>query len=187
MRRAWVACVCLLALPLASLAQEGGESGGMKFWEWANFIVLAGGLGYIIGKYAGPAFDARSRKIRQEIIEAREMKEEADARAASVERRLANLEAEIAALRAEAHQEERVELSRYGQQTAAEIAKIQARAEEELAAAGKAARMELKGHAAKLALDLAEAKLRARMTPEAEDALLGGFVRHLDELSRPGI
>ena len=45
--------------------------------------------------------------------------------------------------------------------------------------------MELKRHAARLALDLAEAKLRARMTPETEDALLGGFVRNLDEVSRP--
>jgi F-type H+-transporting ATPase subunit b len=185
MRRLLPACACLAALPLACLAQEGGESGGMKAWEWANFIVLAAGLGYVIGKNAGPAFEARSRKIRQEMVEAGEMKEEADARAAAVERRLANLEAEIAALRAEARQEEQAEVSRYGQQTTAEIAKIQARAGQEIAAAGKAARMELKRHAARLALDLAEAKLRARMTPETEDALLGGFVRNLDEVSRP--
>ena len=185
MRRILLTCVCLAALPLVCLAEEGGESGGMKAWEWANFLVLAAGLGYVIGKNAGPAFEERSRKLSQELVEAREMKEEADARAAAVERRLANLEAEIAGLRTEAQKEEQAEVSRYAQQTTAEIAKVQAHAEQEIASAGKAARMELKRHASKLALDLAETKLRARMTPETEGALMRGFVRNLDEAARP--
>ena len=63
--------------------------------------------------------------------------------------------------------------------TAAEIAKIQAHSEQEIASAGKAARMELKRYAAELAVELAEQKVRARMTPDAQDALVQGFVRNL--------
>ena len=70
------------------------------------------------------------------------------------------------------------------QHTAAEIAKIQAHAEQEIASAGKAARMELKRYSAELAIDLAEQKIRARMTPETQDALVRGFVRDLSHRPR---
>jgi F-type H+-transporting ATPase subunit b len=125
------------------------------------------------------AFAARSKHIRKELDEAAEAKAAADARAAEVERRLSNLEAEIAALRVEAQKESQSESHRMEQHTAAEIAKIQAHAEQEIAAAGKAARMELKHHAAELAIALAEQKLRSRMTAETQDSLVKGFVRDL--------
>ena len=71
------------------------------------------------------------------------------------------------------------EAGRVGRHTAAEIAKTQANAEREIAAAGKAARTELKRYCADLAVGLAEQKVRARMTPETQDALVRGFVRDL--------
>src|SRR6516165_7301880 len=105
----------LLLSPAAVRAEEkhGEEEGSLKVWEWANFILLAAGLSYVIGKNAGPAFDARGRRIRKEMVEAEEAKKEADARAAVVEKRLANLGDEIAALRAEAQREEEAENARY--------------------------------------------------------------------------
>jgi F0F1-type ATP synthase membrane subunit b/b' len=39
--------------------------------------------------------------------------------------------------------------------------------------------MELKRYAAGLAVELAEQKVRARMTPDAQDSLVQGFVRNL--------
>jgi F0F1-type ATP synthase membrane subunit b/b' len=72
-----------------------------------------------------------------------------------------------------------VEIERLAQHTAAEIAKIQAHAEQEIASAGKAARTELKRYSAQLAVELAEQKIRARMTPQTQDALVRGFVRDL--------
>jgi F-type H+-transporting ATPase subunit b len=119
-------------------------------------------------------------KIRKDIVEAGEVRKEAETRAAEVERRLANLEAEIAALRAESGKEAEAEAGRFGRHTAAEIAKTQANAEQEIAAAGKAARLELKRYCADLAVRLAEQKIRARMTPETQDTLVRGFVRDLE-------
>ena len=180
-----VLALSLLLAPAGMRAEEkgsqaAGEGSGLKVWEWANFVLLAAGLGYVIGKNAGPAFDARGRRIRKEMVEAEEAKKEADARAAAVELRLANLGAEIAALRAEAQREEEAENTRYSRHIAAEIAKIQSHAEQEIAAAGKAARMELKRYAAEVALGLAERKIRERMNPETEDRLVLGFVKNLE-------
>jgi F-type H+-transporting ATPase subunit b len=163
----------------AAESPSQGEHGEMEAWKWVNFLLLAGAIGYYIRKNGAPFFAARTRKIRKELVEAEDLRASAETRVADVERRMANLEAEIAALRAEAQKEEQAESSRFAQQTAAEIAKVQAHAEQEIAAAGKAARLELKRHAAELAVGLAAEKIRARMTPETQDALVRGFVRHL--------
>jgi F-type H+-transporting ATPase subunit b len=169
--------VCFTAAPI--FAEEKEEGGGLQIWKWANFVVLAGGLGYLIGKKGGPFFAARSVKIRKDMADAGDVRQDAEARAAEVDRRLANLEAEIAALRAESGKEEEAEAAGFGRHTAAEIAKTQAQAEQEIAAAGKAARLELKRYCAELAVGLAEQKIRARMTPETQDELVRGFVRDL--------
>ena len=197
MRRLAVVAV-IVALGLAftgrpALAQEqpaGAKQAGVEKPEtfaekhelalkWANFLLLAGLLGYFIGKNAGPFFAARSAGIRQDMDESLRQREQADAKAADVDRRLANLEKDIAALRGQSEAEAQVETERMAQQTAAEIAKIQANAEREIASAGKAARMALKRYSAELAMGLAEQKVRARMTPDTEDGLVQGFVSNL--------
>ena len=170
----------------AESATEHGTEAGETFAEkhelelkWVNFLMLAGVLGYLIGKHAGPFFAARSAGIRKDLDESLRQRQEADATVADVARRLGNLEQEIAALRAQGESEAKAETARMAQQTASEIAKIQAHAEREIASAAKSARMSLKRHAAELALGLAEQKVRSRMTPATEDALVQGFVRNL--------
>ncbi|HLK65556.1 MAG TPA: ATP synthase F0 subunit B [Bryobacteraceae bacterium] len=159
--------------------KEGGEGGGILIWKWANFGLLAVALVYVIGKKAPMFFAARSEQIGKDMAEAAEERRKADERAAAVDRRLTNLEAEIAALRAESKQQAEAETRRLTEHTAAEIAKIQAHAEQEIVSAGKAARLELKRHAAELAIGLAEQKIRARLTPEGQDGLVRSFVRDI--------
>lgn len=199
-RLAWLVMAAGLAVVPAALAQEGaapgphtqgkaaehageGSHGNLEIWKWANFVLLAGVLGYLVGKNAGPFFSARSRQIRKDLLESAEVRKEADARAAQVERRLANLEADIAALRTESESEAAAETGRLANQTVTEMAKMQAQAEQEIASAAKAARIELKRYSAGLAVGIAEQKLRERMTPETEEALARGFVRDLDRPS----
>jgi len=189
MRRLAVVTVALgLAFIGAAPAQEheGGQKKEESFAEkhelelkWANFLLLAGLLGYFIGKNAGPFFATRSAGILQDMDESLRQREQAEARAADVDRRLANLEKDIAALSSQSETEAQAETERMAQHTEAEIAKIQAHAEREIASAGKAARMALKRYSAELAMELAEQKVRARMTPGTEDDLVQGFVRNL--------
>lgn len=181
----WLA-VLTAGLPGAALAAEpskkeaaGPAEGNLRVWEWANFLLLAGGLGYLIRKHAGPYYAARAAAIRQDLAESERAVKDAEARAAEVDRRLASLDAEIAALRAESQKESAAETERYAQRTAAEIAKIGANGEQEIWAAQKAARLELQRYAARLAVELAEQKVRARMDADAEDRLVGGFARGL--------
>jgi F0F1-type ATP synthase membrane subunit b/b' len=50
--------------------------------------------------------------------------------------------------------------------------------------AGKIARRELKNYAAKLSLDLAEQRVRERLTPESERELVDAFIRDLERESK---
>jgi F0F1-type ATP synthase membrane subunit b/b' len=161
-------------------AQEAHEEGGsLEIWKWVNFLILAGGLGYLVRKNAGPFFASRSASIRKDMDDSLRQRQDAEARAAEVERRLAALEGEIAALRAESNRELQVGTERMKAQTELEIGKIQAHATHEIAVAGKQARGELKRYSAELAMGLAEQKVRARMTQGTQDTLVDSFVRDL--------
>jgi F0F1-type ATP synthase membrane subunit b/b' len=62
-----------------------------------------------------------------------------------------------------------------------EAAKIRRAAEGEIGAAERAARIELKVLAARLAVERAEADIRSRITPQAEAALFRSFLGNLLE------
>ena len=179
MRRA--AHFLLLFSLAAGLAfAEGKESDeDLRIWKWANFLVLAGGLGYLMVKSLPPLFTARTAAITKDMVESQKIRQHADAQAADVERRLAAIEMEIAALRAESKAETGAEAGRLEQHTAAEIARIRAQTVREIVDAGKTARKELTSYAARLSIDLAGQKIRSRMTPATQDRLVGGFVRNL--------
>lgn len=182
------ACLLLLNLPVPaqrheSVSQKVKEAQGVTehgeseiIWGWANFVLLAAGLGYLIKKNAGPYFAQRSLEIRKGLVEAEAARAQSDARIAEVDRRLANLQHEIEALREGAKQEGEAEAQRVRREAEAEMAKIQEHLAEEIAAASKSARLELRRYSAELALQLAEQKIAARLSPETEDRLVMSFV-----------
>lgn len=174
-----------------SEAQKIAESTGVTehgpnvFWGWANFLVLAGGLAYLIKKNAGPYFAKRSLEIRKGMVEAQAERAASDAKVAEVDRRLAHLQAEIEALRSNAQEEAEADAQRVRREAAAEMAKIQAHLAEEIASAAKSATLELRRYSAELALGLAEQKIAASLSPEVQDRLVGIFVTSMARAALP--
>lgn len=161
---------------------EGHEAQPMPneiWWKWANFAVLALGLGFLIGKNAGPFFRARTTAIQSDIAQSAAVRAEAEARASQIEQRIANLSTEVEALRQTSRQEIGREGDRVKAETAALSAKLQKQAEAEIAAAVKNASQELKAYSAELAIGLAKQQIRDRMTPDAQNALTDAFVKDL--------
>ncbi len=169
------------AAPEAAHETKAGEREPSIWWKWANFAILAAGMGYFIGKNAGPFFRARTAEIRKGIDEAAKLRREAEARAAEVEARLGKLDQEIGELRAHARSEIASEGERVRIETQRHMEKIRAAAEQEISSATKAARMELRAYSADLALGLAEDKVRSRLTTEVQAVLLASFVHELRE------
>jgi F0F1-type ATP synthase membrane subunit b/b' len=190
MRRFTLWLILALGLAVLSVAQEHAPAGekaghgesaeheslGLK---WANFAILAAALGYLIVKQAGPYFATRSSEIRKGIEDARQISADAEKRAAAMDARLANLGAEVEALRKSAREEASIEGERIRQETQRELAKIQVNADHDIASALKAAKIELKSYSGQLAIHLARSKVRQRMTAADQDALVRNFVADL--------
>jgi F0F1-type ATP synthase membrane subunit b/b' len=161
----------------AAAVTEGED--GLQLWAWANFVLLTAGLVWVFRKNAVPYFTQRGVGIRQGMMEADQARAAAEQRIAAVEARLASLPADIKALQNAAMTEEKSEHERVRQETTAELAKIRAHAEREIASAAKAARAELKRYSATLAVGVAVDKIRARMNPATQAALVHGFAHDL--------
>ncbi|MGC9971830.1 MAG: hypothetical protein ABSE56_14710 [Bryobacteraceae bacterium] len=161
--------------------QQHGESGDRTtLWKFANFVILAGVAGYFLYKKGGAFFVGRTAEIQRGLKEAARLKMEAEARYADMERRLADLGAQVESLRQQAHEESGAEGERLRRETGRELKRIQAQAEQEISAAVKAARQELRAYSAELAVGLAAGKIRARMTPEADGVLVASMVHELE-------
>ena len=165
--------------PAEKYDDSSGEEGGLQGWKWANFIVLAGAVGYFIGKRGGPFFAVRAGKIRENMEDAGNRLSLAEARAVEAESKLAGLAADLEALREEARRSAEAESERASQRIRDESGKIREHSRMEIDSAGKAARAELRRYAAHLAVELAAAKIGERMTPQSQEALMAGFAQDL--------
>lgn len=163
---------------------EGGhaEEHGDPFiwWKWANFLILGAGLGYLLAKNLPPFFRSRTEEIQKGITEAAALKKDADARLAEMEARLAKLDGELASLRESAKAEIQAEGERLQAETRAALEKIQGNAEQEIAAATRAASAALKAEAAQLAVKLAAERIQGRMSAETQAELVSRFVGTLE-------
>jgi F-type H+-transporting ATPase subunit b len=194
LRRRFLTCLTLVLLvwAVAAFAQheaaEHGESVGEAshelLWKAANFVILAGLLGYFLYKKAGAFFRSRTEAIRKGIEEADRLRVEAEARAAEIGRRMDNLQAEIEELRARAGAEMSAENERLRRDTQAALGKIREQAEQEIAGAAKAARHEVQEHAAQIAIELAAAKIKSLLSVGADQRLVSAFLDDLEKSSR---
>jgi F-type H+-transporting ATPase subunit b len=164
---------------------EGGHS-NLGVWKWANFAILAGIVGYVLAKNGGAFFRSRNEQILKDISDAEKVRQDAEARAAEVDRKLASLDAEIEALRAGSRQQAAAEGERARAAAETQMAKIREHGEQEIEAAGKSARQELKRYAAELAVNMARERIRAGMNSQTDDALVRSFVEGLEHVrNRP--
>jgi len=151
-----------------------------ELWKWPNFIMLAGLLGYLIKKHGGPFLESRSQKIREGLEAGKKAKADAEAVAAAVQAKIANLDREIADLRASAKADLEREADRLRREAETEMHRMEQHTAAEIVSIGKHARLELHHYAATLAMDLAEQKIRSRMTPDTESTLLENFAGDIE-------
>jgi F-type H+-transporting ATPase subunit b len=177
-----ITLLLLAALPV--LAQEGEaspvESPAGWIFRWLNFAIVFGAIGYLAWKKGGPYFRAQAEEISRKIAEGARAREAAERQRQEVQAKLANIESEIAAMRADSKRDADAEAQRLRSLAREEAQKIERAAQAEIVAAERAARMELKTLAARMAVERAEALLRKELTPKSEAALFQSFVQELE-------
>jgi len=184
--RLFFACflfVLLFAAPGAHAAEEGGSAASEKaaeIFKWINFAIVAGLVLWLCLKKAPAFFSRRAAAISSAINSATTAKAAADAQLREAETKLANLQKEVAELRALAERESAAEGARLRAATQSDAQKIAAAAKAEIAAAERAARLALKALVANLAVDGAESLLAKQLNPQAQEALISSFVKSLE-------
>jgi F-type H+-transporting ATPase subunit b len=166
----------------AKVEHEAGaeNEGNLEIWKWANFLILAGVLGWMIAKNAPAFFQSRTEEIQKGIAEATRLKEEAEARATKMEMQMASLTSEIEHLRADARAEMAKETERIRREAEQQMARLQARGQQEIVAITNHAQKDLKAYTAALAVQLAAERIHGRMSGDTQNSLFDGFLRQLD-------
>jgi F-type H+-transporting ATPase subunit b len=143
----------------------------------ANFVVLAGLLGWFLAKTLPKTFRDRNTSIQKQLVDARSATEDANARLSSVEGRLSKLDGEIAAMRAQAEKDSALDEQRIAASVEDEKNKILAAAEQEITAATALAQRQIQQYAAELAIEQAARKLV--VTAETDRLLVQSFAQRL--------
>ena len=184
--RALLAVSALFVLQFAvsaHAAEEGGNATAgraTEIFKWINFAIVAGALVWVFGKVLPPKFGSHAEMIGSAITKATAAKAAADAQLREAETKLANLQKEVAELRAFAARESAAEVERLRAATQNDAQKIAAAAKAEIEAAERTARLALKALAANLAVDGAESLLAKQLNAQAQEALISNFVESLE-------
>jgi F-type H+-transporting ATPase subunit b len=166
------------------LAHATGLTPFAAYWVFVvlNFAIIAVLLVLIMKSKVPAAFRARTESIQEGIAEAREASLEAQRRLSDIESRLAKLDTEIAAMAATAEAEAQKEEARIQAAADEDKRKIVEAAEQEIVAATRLARAELRAYVSELAVALAEKRIQVNASTDQE--LVRAFVDQLGKNSK---
>ena len=160
--------------------EEKSEPPHELLYKIINFVILVGGLGYLLRKPMAEFFSSRSASIQKSLDEGRKALEASQAQLKAVEEKLRGLEAEIAAFKASAVREMEAERQRLQQASAEEAAKILESARAQMDTALRGAKLDLKNYAAQQSVTLAEELIRTRLDDAGRKRLVTQFVATLE-------
>jgi F-type H+-transporting ATPase subunit b len=147
----------------------------------ANFAILVGLLVYFLKTPVSVYLVSRATAIRRDLVTAAEMRAQAAAQLAEIERKLQSLPAELAALKAQGAQDVAAEQARIAQAAAVERERLIQQTRREIEMRLRVARRELTEHAAQLAVRIAEERIKRTITPEDQMRLVDRYTAQLRE------
>jgi F-type H+-transporting ATPase subunit b len=148
-----------------------------KTFELLNFAIVFLAIYFGLKKVMPKMLKDRGDRIEKQLVEARAATEDANRRMQAVEERLAKLDDEIIAMQQQSERDMQAEEERFRATLETEKTRIIESTEQEVAAAGAAARRDLKRFAADLAVSAAEQRLQ--MTASLDEEILGQFAHRL--------
>jgi F-type H+-transporting ATPase subunit b len=158
---------------------EHGESILVTLARLANFAILAGVIWWFARKPLADHLASRGAQIRKDLVDAAQMRTTATARLADIETKLAALPGELDLLRRRGAEELEAERARMRAAAEAERDRLVEQARREIASQTRTARGQLRAHAASLAIDVAESRLRATLTPAEQVALVDDYATQM--------
>jgi F-type H+-transporting ATPase subunit b len=178
-----VLVVCLFpARPL--LAAESAGS-GWGIWLFVgrvfNLAIVVGLLVWVARKPLANFYASRAESIREQLTEAQRARAEAEARLAEIEARMSHLDQELVEMKVAAEKEAEVEYKRLINAADEEARKLIGRAKEEIDGISREAYLDLRAHAAELAVSLARQNIQGQITDDDRHRLFENFLAGLED------
>jgi F-type H+-transporting ATPase subunit b len=142
----------------------------------ANFLILAGGLWYLLRKPFANHLANRSQQVRADLVSAKETSATAAAQLAEIDKKLQALPGEIETLKARGKQEIAAEEARIKQTAEAERHRLIEQTRREVDLQVRLAKRELTEHAADLAVSFATQQIKQTITPDDQVRLVDRYV-----------
>jgi F-type H+-transporting ATPase subunit b len=155
--------------------EEHGVLSGL-LWPVANFIVLFGGLWWLMRQPFANYLRDRHSSIRKDLVDAANVKAAAAAQLAEIDRKLQALPGEIDALRTRGAEEIAAEEQRIASVAASERERLLEQTRREIELQLRLAKRELVEHTANLAVQLAGNRLQHEITPADQDRLVDRYL-----------
>lgn len=173
-----------LAAPQHEAAAEGAKAPHEQTLlqtvaKVANFAILAGVLFYFLKTPIATYLASRETQIRQDLVTAAEMRATATAQLAEIERKLQSLPAELDALKTQGAADVAAEQARIAQAAALERERLIEQTRREIDMRVRVARRELTEHAAQLAINIAEERIKRSITPDDQLRLVDRYTAQL--------
>jgi F-type H+-transporting ATPase subunit b len=178
MMRGALLCVLIVSLAAPALASEGG--GGSFLFRTVNFLLLIAVILYFAGKPIREFFKERRIEIQNDLQEAAEFRREAEARYAKWQRKLVDLEEELAQIRATSRERAEAERRRIIADANAAAERIRSDATAAIEQELRRSREVLSEEAANLAVELAANLLREHVTDADRDRLVTEFIERIE-------
>jgi F-type H+-transporting ATPase subunit b len=161
-------------------AQETAALDAVTKWKILNTAIFAVLLGWFLWKFAPRFFNARSADIQKAIKDATGLKLEADYRYSEMDRKMASLGEEVKKMKERAHSEWEREHDRLRHEADSEIEHIHHNVAAEIDAFRLEGSQKVRQYTARLALELAEQRLRNRFAAGEPDNLLQNFIHMVE-------
>jgi F-type H+-transporting ATPase subunit b len=148
-----------------------------KLLEDLNSAILIAAILWFIFRMVPKMYRRRTETLQKQLFDARMATSEANEKLAAIEERLSKLGTEIDAIRRQTEHDSATDEERIHEVLEAEKQRLVSSVEQEIEAAGAAARRDLKKYAASLAVERAMAEIR--LTDEDDRLLVRSFGKDL--------
>lgn len=170
----------------ASGGHDGASAGALLkdfLWRLLNFLVLFGLLYYFLAKPLRKGMAERREKVSKELEEAKKVRDEAEAKFAEYEEKMAHAEAEVDKIYQNIREEAKAESERILQQAEQMAAKIKQDAERIAGTEIAKAQNQLRDEAVQMAMEIAEDILKKNITREDQARLVEEYKQKVGELN----
>jgi F-type H+-transporting ATPase subunit b len=171
----------LLAFGAVWASSEGGHGDSAAkvkdlIWRTMNFVVLAGGLIFLLRKPLAQALEARRQGIRDQLDDLEKQKADAEKQLSEYKAKLARLDKEIEKIVAEYVKDGEAVKAKIIEEAKVAAEKLQVQAKKNIEQEFQKARQALKVEMSEQAVSMAEALIRKNIDDEDQERILDEYL-----------